>query len=308
VSRRAWAKFAAVSVLWGLPYLFTSIAVAELPPVVVACIRTALGALVLLPLAWRLGALTWSGPHGLRDGLRPVLVLGALDTAVPFWLVAWGQQAVSSSLAGVLVASVPLFVALLVVASGDPEPAERLSRRRMVGLAVGIAGVALLLGVDVRGERDEIVGAAAVLAASASYAAATLYFKRRFADVVTPVGVIASALAVGALLLTPAAAVAITGTSTSALTSRGLAALAALGVACTGGAFWLYYALVVDVGATRAAVVTYTAPLVAVLAGVTVLGEPLTVGTVAGLLLVLTGSKLATAPSAGRREDQSALA
>jgi len=293
VSSRAAVLFALVAVLWGIPYLFIKVAIDELSAPAIVFARVALGALVLLPMALRSGAL-----DGLRGRLGALLALALLDFVAPFLLITAGESAISSSLAGILVASVPLMLAALAVRF-DPE--ERVDGRRLAGLLVGLGGVVLLLGFEVSAQGDALLGAGAVLLASLSYAASALLYKRRFGDL-PPIGVVAGALAVAALLLAVPAALA----APSELPSADvLGAVAGLGVLSTAAGFVCFYALMALVGPSRASVITYLAPAVAVAAGVLVLDEELTAGTVAGFALVLLGSWIATRRAAGREATAS---
>jgi drug/metabolite transporter (DMT)-like permease len=283
VSPRAWTLFAAVSVLWGMPYLFIKIAVDEgVSPAVVAFVRVVLAALVLLPFALRTGAL-----RGLRARWRPLVAFAVLEIVLPFPLIAYGEQHVASSLAAILIAALPLTIAVLALRF-DAE--ERVGGARLAGLLVGLAGVVLLLGIDVAGDGQELLGALAILLATVGYAGGPLVIKRHLADT-DPRGSITAAMVVSAVLLAPAAALTAPATTPSA---DAIGALAVLGVVCTAAAFVLYFTLIADVGPSRAAVITYVNPVVAVALGVTFLGESVTAGAVAGLLLILAGSYLAT--------------
>lgn len=278
---RAWLYFSATSVIWGSSFLLIKLAVEELTAAQVTFARTALGALFLLPIAVRAGALA-----GLRRRLPAVALLALLDVAAPFFLTAWGMQWISSSLAGMLTATDPLFVALLALWL---VRSERPTGRRLVGLVAGFAGVAALLGVDLSGRPEELVGSLAVLLAALGYAAAALYYRQRFADA-APIGVATMMLAISALALAgPALA------PPPALPSpQALAVLAVLGAVNTGVGFWLFYALIDEAGAARASVITYVMPVVALVLGVAALGERVTAATLAGLLLILAGAWLAT--------------
>ncbi len=282
MSARAWMCFAAVSVLWGVPYLFIKLAVDEVDPGFVAWSRVALGALVLAPLAVRSGAL-----RGLRRRWRPILAYAAVEIVVPFPLIAFGERHVSSSLAAILIAAVPLTIALLALRF---DPSERVDGTRLAGLVVGLAGVVALVGLDVAGSASELLGTACVLVAVLGYAAGPMILRAHLGDV-DPRGLVAASLAVAAVLLAP---LALAG-APHALPSAGvLASIAVLGVACSALAFVLFATLIQEVGAGRASVITYIAPTVAVALGVTLLGESLGVGAIAGLLLILAGSWLST--------------
>src|SRR3954447_235706 len=150
LSLRAWSCFAAVSVLWGIPYLFIKLAVDECPPVFVAWGRVAIGALILLPWAWRAGLLS-----GLPRRLRWAYLWGLTEIAIPFPLIAFGETHVSSSLTAILIASAPLMVALLAEVL---DPKERARGRQLVGLLIGLGGVVALMGIDVAGSATEVLG------------------------------------------------------------------------------------------------------------------------------------------------------
>lgn len=292
MSPRAWGQFAAISLLWGVVYLLIKIAGEELSPAALTFVRAVLSCLVLVPLALRRGTF---GP--LRAQLAPLAVLSVLDVAGPFVLVAAGERAVPSSLAGMLIASVPLLVALLAVRFDD---SERVSGLRWAGLVVGFAGVGLVLGVQVAGDARALLGAGAVLLAGLAYAGASLFYKRTFAHE-DALGVTAWVFLISAVLLAVPAAL----TAPAQPPDGGtIAATVALGILCTALVFVLWYRLIADIGAAKATVVTYVNPAVAVVLGVVLLGEPLTAGAVAGLLLVLAGSWLSTGGRPPRLRDR----
>lgn len=283
MSARAWTAFALVSVLWGIPYLFISIAVEDgISPGFLAWSRVVLGATILLPLAWRAGALSRLRGHG-----RWLAVYATLEIAIPFPLIALGEKHVSSSVAAILIAATPLLVAVLARLF---DHSERVGGRRLAGLVIGLAGVVALVGVDIAGERDELRGAIAILIAAVGYAAGPMTLQARLASI-DPLTIMAGALAIAAILLTPLAALSPPG---DAVPAEAIASIAVLGILCTAAAFVLFGALVIDVGAGRALVITYTAPVVALVAGIIVLGESPGLGTLVGLPLILAGSALAT--------------
>ena len=291
MSGRAWVLFLAVAVLWGIPYLFIKVAVDEVPPFAIVFARAVIGAAVLMPAALLMRAM-----NGVRERIGWVLLFAVVDFVIPFVLITYGEKEISSSLAGVLVASVPLLIALLALRF---DANERVGGRRLGGLVVGAAGVVLLLGVDVSGDASELAGAAMVLAASLSYASAGLLYKNKLGDL-RAVGVIGAALAISGALLAVPAWLAGTG-GTPSFDAAG--SIVVLGTLCTGAAFLCFYALLGEVGAGRAAVVTYVAPIVAVAAGVTVLGESVTAGMIAGMVLILGGSWVATGNTERPRQD-----
>lgn len=284
MSARAWFAFGAVSVLWGVPYLFIKIAVDDgVPPAFLAWVRVALAALLLGALAWRAGLLP-----SLRGRWRWITTYAFIELVVPLPLIAAGEQWVSSSLAAILIAAVPLIVAVLAVRF---DHTERVAGARLVGLLVGFAGVIALVGIDVAGNSWELLGTGAILLAAVGYAAGPMIMRRQLAAL-DPRALMAASLSLATLALTPAALIA--PPPASALTTEAVVALVVLGVFCTATAFVLFGHLVLEVGAGRASVITYVAPVVAVGLGVAVLGEQPGVGAVAGLLLIIAGSWLAT--------------
>ena len=283
MSRRAWILFASVSLIWGVPYLFIKIALdGGASPMLVAWGRVAIGALLLLPIAWKLGYL-----DGLRSKAKPLVAFSIAECGLPWWLIPLGEQQVSSSLAAILIASLPLVTALLAFRL---DQTERVRGLRLAGLFVGLAGVVLLLGVDVGGRGSEILGALAILAATFCYAIGLFIVKRHFSDV-NPIGAVAVALAISTVMLAPAGIGSIPGAE---LTSGALGSIAVLGAVCSALALILFFGLIADVGATRASVITYVNPAIAVLLGVALLDESLGPAAVAGMLLILAGSWLST--------------
>lgn len=293
MSRRSWGAFAAVSVLWGLPYLFIKIADdGGMPPLDLAWARIALGAAVLVAIAWRAGTLP-----SLR-GFAPWLVAFAIaEVAVPFPMIAAGEEHVASSTAAIVIATVPLIIAVL---SLRLEPTELVTGWRLVGLLVGLAGVAALVGVDVSGDAHELLGVGAVLVAACGYATGPLILKRELAGL-DPTATMGAGLAIAAVLLTPLAAIDLPSAAPSA---GAFASVVVLGLLCTALAMVLMAILIGDAGPSRASVITYVNPVIALALGVVFLGEEPGAGALVGLGLVLVGSWLATAgPRPGRRSS-----
>jgi drug/metabolite transporter (DMT)-like permease len=283
MNRRAAILFACVAILWGVPYLFIEIAIeGGASPLLVGWGRVAIGAAILMPIAWKLGYL-----QGLRSKTKPLVAFAIVECALPWWLIPLGQREVSSSLAAILIASLPILTALIAFRI---DPAERVSGFRLVGLLVGITGVVLLLGIDVAGRPGEILGSIAILIATACYAIGVFIVKRSFADV-NPIGAVAVALGLSTIMLAPAGIASIPGAEISA---GAAGSIAVLGAFCSALALILFFSLISEVGPTRASVITYVNPAVAVLLGVTLLGESLGPGAVAGLLLILAGSWMST--------------
>lgn len=283
MSARGWAAFAGISVLWGIPYLFIKVAVDDgISPAFLSWARVVLAAALLLGLAWRAGQL-----GSLAGRWRWIALFAFVEITLPFPLIAAGEQHVASSLAAILIAAVPLFVALLAVRF---DPDERVVGRRLVGVLVGLAGVVALMGIDVAGEPDELLGALAILLAALGYAAGPMVLKRSLLDIDTR-AVMGASLAVAAVLLTPAAAI---GWPSETPSGDALISIVVLGVLCTAAAFVLWAVLIGEAGTSRASIITYVAPLVAVTLGIAVLDESLGAGSVAGMVLILAGSRLAT--------------
>jgi drug/metabolite transporter (DMT)-like permease len=283
LTRAGLILFAAVSVVWGMPYLFIKVAVdGGVSPAFLSFARVVIAAALLLPYAWRRGSL-----RGLGSRWKALTAFAVFEIVLPFPLIAFGEQEVASSMAAILIAALPLTIAMIAIRF-DAE--ERVYGARLVGLFVGLGGVVLLLGLDVSGSPAELVGALAILAATVGYAIGPMIIKRSLADR-DAAGPMAVSLAIAAVLLAPAAFL----TAPTATPSGDvLASIAVLGVLCTGLAFLLWFRLIAEVGPSRASVITYVNPAVAVALGVALLGESLTGTAVAGLLLILAGSWLST--------------
>ena len=282
MSARAWTLFAAVSVLWGIPYLFIKLAVEDLSPVMVAWGRIAVAFAILLPYAIHKGALRGLGRHW-----KPLLIYSVVEIVLPWPLIGFGEQRVTSGLAAILIAAVPLVVALMALRI-DPE--ERAEGTRLIGLLVGFAGVVVLLGLDVAGRPGELLGALAILLAAVGYAAGPMIIKHRLGTM-DPLGPVTASMGISALIL---AAPAFASAPTEMPSSDTIVSVLVLGLACSALAFLLFFALIAEVGPGRATVITYVNPVVAVALGVTLLGEGLGPSAVAGLLLILAGSWLST--------------
>ena len=280
MSRRGWLLFAAMCVLWGIPYLLIKVAVAEVSVAVLVFARTALGALVLLPLAARPGAVTVVRAHW-----RALLVFALVEIIGPWALLSDAERVLDSSLTGLLVAAVPIIAVLAGRVAGDTE---RLGPLRWAGLGLGLAGVALLAAPHVNAGSGFAIGE--VLLVAVGYAVGPIIAARKLGEVPNML-VTASCLGFAALVYLPPALL----TMPAALPApEVLLALAGLGLLCTAAAFVLFFELIGEVGPTRAVVFTYVNPAVAVAAGVLLLGEPLTATVLAAFVLILLGSVLAT--------------
>ena len=265
-----------MSVIWGLPYLFISVAVESVQPAALVAGRTGLAALLLLPIALRQGA--------LRPALRQwrwVLAFAAIEMSVPFILLGHAEQTLPSGITGLLVATVPLFGAIVSYLLGDHHA---LTRSRVVGLLVGLSGVALVVGAA-GGDGDvRLVNVIEVLVVAVCYSVAPFITDRRLQDV-PGIGIATLSLGMVATVYVPIALV----VQDHLPTARSLAALGALGVICTAIAFVVFFALIREVGPSRATVITFVNPVVALGLGLVVLDERLAFGQVLGLPLVLAG-------------------
>jgi len=283
MSRRGWAAFAAMSLIWGIPYLFIKVAVDDgISPLFLSFVRVAIAAVVLLGLAKRAGVL-----HQLRGHWPWIVAYAMAEIALPFPLIAAGEQRVSSSLTAIVIACVPLLVALLAIRF---DAAERATGLRLVGLLVGLLGVVVLVGVDVAGDADALIGTALIVLAACGYAVGPMVLKRKLPDVDARASMGGSLLIAGAVLAIPAAF----SLPSEVPTPEALGSLVILGLICTALAFIVFSALILEVGPGRALVITYINPVVAVALGVIILNERPGAGAVAGLLLILAGSWLST--------------
>jgi drug/metabolite transporter (DMT)-like permease len=285
VSRKGWVLFATMCVVWGIPYLFIKVAVEEVAVPVVVFARTALGAVLLLPLALRSARKDGGQLDTLRRHWRPLLAFATLEMIVPWGLLSQAEKKLPSSLAGLLIAAVPIISVVVARLTGGTE---RLSLRRWAGLLIGLAGVAVLAAPDLSG--GSALPVAEVLLVALGYATAPLIAARKLADV-PALPMTAACLSLGALVWLPGAILA---WPQQVPSGRALAALAALGVICTAFAFIVFLALIREAGTSRAMVFTYVNPAVAVAAGVAFLSEPFTVTIAVSFALILAGSLLAT--------------
>ncbi|HEX8940414.1 MAG TPA: DMT family transporter [Candidatus Limnocylindrales bacterium] len=286
MTRRALVLFGLMSLVWGIPYLFIRIAVAEIPPAVLVFARTGLAAVILLPVAL------------LRTDLRPVLArwrwllaFAAAEIAVPWILLASAEQQLTSSLAGLLVAGVPLVGTVIAVAT---RARHHVSGRNGLGLLVGLVGVAAIVGVDLQVSNALAIGEVGLVVVG--YAIGPAILARPLAGLPS-LGVMALSLSASALVYAPIAALE---RPASVPSAGAVLAVVILAVVCTAVAFLLFAALIEAIGPVRSTVITYVNPAVAALLGVGVLHEPLTVGMAVGFGLVIAGSVLATAsPTSG---------
>ena len=288
MTRRGLVLFGLMSIIWGIPYLFIRVAVAEITPATLVLARTAIAAAILLPIALA------------RVDLRPVLArwrwvvaFAAVEIAIPWVALGSAEQHLSSSLTGLLIAGVPLVGTVLALATGG---ADRLSRAGLLGLLIGLVGVAAIVGGDYATSDPTALLQIAIVVVG--YAVGPAILARRLGGLPT-VGVMALSLALCAVVYVPIAA----GQLPSVLPSTNvIASIAILAVVCTAAAFLVFAALIDEIGPVRATVITYVNPAVAAVLGVLVLHENFSVAMGIGFGLVILGSTLATRPA---REVQS---
>jgi drug/metabolite transporter (DMT)-like permease len=270
----------ALASIWGASYMFIKIGLRDLSPAMVAFCRIALAAAVLMPIAAFQGALT-----PLRKRLAALVVLGAVQVAGPFLLISLAERSIASGLAGILVATTPLFTALVAVRIDHEERSEGM---RLAGVVLGIVGVVVLFAGDLTGSRDAVLGGLAVVLASIGYSIGSFILKRSLPGA-PPLGIVAGVMSASTVLLLPAA---IATLPADAPAVGPLAAVVALGVLGTGIAFVIFYSLIGTIGPARSMLVSYIAPGFAVVYGTAFLSEPVTVAMCAGLVLIVAGSWL----------------
>jgi drug/metabolite transporter (DMT)-like permease len=279
---RAWMAFAALGVIWGLPYFFIKLALQEVSPATIAWGRVVLGTLILLPIAWQRGALRAVMDHKLAVG-----AFGLVEFVIPFSAISFGERWISSALTGILIATVPLTVALLSRFFGLHE---RLGAWRLAGLILGLVGVATLLGFGTLSGPLGWAGVGCMLLAVLGYATGPLIIQRYLGGV-DPFGPLAASLLTASIVLLPAALLTFPAQLPSPLV---LCSIGILGAICTALAMLLMFYLIGHAGASRASVITYINPAVATLLGVSLLHEQLGVGGFTAFALILVGSWLAT--------------
>ena len=272
----------ALGIIWGLPYFFIKIAVQEVSPLLLAFSRVALATLVLMPIAWRRGALRSLGRHKMA-----ICAFALVEFVIPFSVISLGERWISSSITGILIAMVPLTVALLQRFFGVRES---LGAGRIIGLSLGFIGVAALLGTGPISWPLGWAGVGCMLLATIGYALGPLIIQRHLHGL-DSIGPLAASLAVASLMLLIPAAAELPAAPPSA---AAVVSIVILGVVCTAAAMLVMFYLVHHAGASRASVITYINPVVATLLGVLVLREHLGIGGYSAFALILLGSWLAT--------------
>lgn len=295
MTRRGFLLFAAMSLIWGVPYLLIRVAVEELSPATLVLARAAVAAVLLLPIAAYRREFRPLLPYWL-----PILVFAAVEIALPWVLLAVAEQRASSSLTGLLLAAVPLFGVVIAMTSGTRKPPRPAGA---FGLLLGLVGVAAIVGLNLEGA--SVVPLVEIGLVAVCYAAGPALLQRWLSHL-PALGVIAASLGITALAYVPIAAFSLPEEVPS---GKALGSVLALAVVCTAVAFLLFFALIAEIGPVRATVIAYVNPAVAAVLGVGLLDERFTWGMGVGFALVLAGSVLATrlpATTAGepdRREE-----
>jgi drug/metabolite transporter (DMT)-like permease len=282
VTRRGLILFGIMSVIWGIPYLFIRVAVEEISPAVLVLFRTTIGASILLPIA-----LARSDVGAVLTRWRWVVAFAAVEIAIPWVMLGSAEQHLSSSLAGLLIAGVPLVGAAIALATGG---ADRFGRAGVLGLVIGLVGVLGIVGADF--EASDSAAFLEILVVVVGYAVGPAILSRRLAGLPS-IGIMALSLALCAAVYVPIAAVQ---WPSSPLSVNVVVAVVVLGTVCTAAAFLMFASLISEIGPVRATVITYVNPAVAAVLGVLVLDETLTVPMLIGFGLVILGSTLATRP------------
>jgi drug/metabolite transporter (DMT)-like permease len=282
VTRRGIILFLALGVAWGIPYLFIKIAVSELDPAMVVLGRSALAAILLLPIA-----LFRKQVFPVLRRWKPMLAYTFIEIVIPWYFLSSAEQEISSSTAGLLIAAVPLVGVAVAFFMGRPA---KLSKSNWLGILIGMLGVAAIVGLDVGGSDIGAVFQIAIVVVG--YALGPAILSRWMSDL-PGIGVVALSLAGAATVYVPI--VLLTGGWPTEVPSPPvIVSIVVLAVICSALAFILLIALIGEVGPVRSTAITYINPAVAILAGAIFLSEPITVWTIVGFALVLVGSYLVT--------------
>lgn len=283
MTRKGWFLFIIMSIFWGIPYFFIKIAIKELDPIVVVFARVGIASLALLPVAIQSGIL-----RKFSKKWPIIAAFAFVQIIAPFLLITYGETHIASSLTSLLIAADPLLVALFALRL---DSSERVGGLRLIGLLIGMVGVIVLLGLDVGGDAQRLLGAVFVLVATMCYALSVLLLKRPTISSLPRLGVVTIACCTSTIVLLP---LAVTHLPARVPSFSVISSLVVLGLVCTALAYLAYFALIIEVGASRATVITYLNPVVSVFLGVIVLREPLNAAIIVGFLLIIAGSWFST--------------
>lgn len=278
MTRRGWLLFSTLGLCWGVPYLFIRLAVRDLDPLIVAGGRTFIGALILLPIALRRGAL-----RPVLARWKVLLLYTGVEILGPWLLLGHAETRLNSSTTGLFIAVVPLIAAVILTVTGQ----DRFGPRRVIGLLVGFVGAALLVGLDVR--LDDLISIGQLLLVTIGYAIGPILISRKLSDL-PPLGVVTGSLIVATVVYAPFSVL----VWPTRLTATAATSVLVLAVVCTATAFMVMFALIAEAGPARMTLITYVSPAVAILLGAVVLHEQLTTGLAIGFPLVIVGSILGT--------------
>jgi drug/metabolite transporter (DMT)-like permease len=282
MTRRGWLLFITLGVFWGMPYLFIRVAVTDFDPIVVAFGRTAIATLLLLPLALKARALKPLLPYW-----KILLLYTAVEIIGPWVLLGHAETRLNSSTTGLLIAMVPMVAAIILTVSGH----DRLDFRRSAGLLLGLVGVALLVGLDIK--VDDLIAVGQIIMVVIGYAIGPIIVSRKLSHLPS-IGVVTGSLAIAAVVYLPFAIF----LWPAQITARAAGSVVVLAVVCTAAAFLVMFALIAEAGPARMTLITYINPVVAILLGALILDEPITVGLAIGFPLIIIGSILGTWRSA----------
>lgn len=300
MSRRQLLTLLTLSAIWGASFMFIKVGVREFDPFALIFVRTALAALTLIPIVVLRVPLK-QALEQVRPVAGPLVIVGVVGSALPFWLITWAEVRIDSGLTAILQACAPLFTAVLAWLFSR---SERVTGMRLAGVVVGFVGVTVLVAGTPGGSSGELAAALATVGAGLSYSAAALYSGARLRGV-PPLLVAAGAMVAATLITMP---LGLARMPDGVPGWKATLSVVVLGVVGTGVAYILYFALIAGAGASKAILVTYLVPSLALLYGVTLLDEPLTLVAVAGLALILGGVALGTGTVGARRLATTRLA
>jgi len=282
MTRKSWIQFGIVGFLWGIPYLLMKVAVADIPPPLIVAGRTLIGAAILIPIAIK--------KNTFKDaikGIKYVIPYAVLEMVGPWILITSAEKEISSGLAGLLVATVPFFASIFSSLRGDHSVWQP---KRIFGLVVGFVGIVALVGIESITGTSNPKAIAMVILAAIMYAYAVLMVTTNLPGV-DGIAINGVAMGLTCLFYTP---IAIATWPSNPVSTEAIAALVALGVLSTAIAFMLFFIVIVEIGVARGSLTTYVNTAVAVVLGILILNEPITLGIIVGLPMVLLGSYLAS--------------
>jgi drug/metabolite transporter (DMT)-like permease len=285
MTRKSWLLYAVVSIAWGVPYALIRVALTGYPPAAIVLARVAVGAGVLIPLAAKRG--------GLRGAVKHwpwVLAFALIEMAGPWILLTSAEQHISSSLASLLISTVPFFSVPLAFLLGDKSVFHP---RTLLGLVIGFLGVVTLVGIDAFGGEANPIWVGAMLLAALGYAVAPLIVDYKLKGVSSP-AVAGLSMAMVAIVYAVPGGQGFAAAAAKPIPVAATIALLTLGLACTALAFTTFFRLIAEVGAARASTIVYPNLAIAFFLGIIFLKEPITIGFLVGVPMVIVGSWLAS--------------